>query len=69
LTSAALFVLAAGLLVVHRPRWRAVALAAVVVSVPVLLPSASIAPAGLAVDAAVLLFVIATWRSARRVRP
>ena len=67
LACAALFVLAAGLLVAHRARWRAAALAAVVLSVPVLGPLASMAPLGLALDGVILLVVILTWGSARRV--
>lgn len=61
LSAAALFVWAAWLLVARRPRWRTAALAAVVVSVPVLGPSASMAAAGLVLDAVILLFVILTW--------
>jgi hypothetical protein len=67
LAGAALFVFAAALLVSSRSGWRAAALAAVVLSVPVLGPSASMASAGLVVDAAVLLFVILTSGSARPV--
>lgn len=58
LLAAVLFVTAAVLLVA-RGRWQGLAAAAAVVSVAVLAPSASIAVAGLVLDAAVLFFVLA----------
>jgi len=61
LSAAALFGWAAWLFVAGRPRWRVAALAAVVVSVPVLGPSAAMAAAGLALDALILLVVVLTW--------
>ena len=67
LSAAALFGWAAWLFVAGRPRWRVAALAAVVVSVPVLGPSASMAAAGLALDALILLVVILTWGPAPQV--
>lgn len=66
LASTVLFVLAAWLLITGRARWRAVALAAVALSVPVLGPSASMASVGLAVDAVVLLVVVLTPAFPRR---
>ena len=61
LTCAALFVLSGALVATRHARWRAVALAAVVLSVPVLGPSASMAAVGLAADGVILLAVILTW--------
>ncbi len=67
LTSAALFVWAAGLLITHRSRWRTVALVALIVSVPVLGAATSMAAAGLAVDAVILLVVITASGLSRQV--
>ena len=59
LAAAVLFVTGAILLVAHR-RWSRVAVIAIAVSAPILAASASTAAAGLVVDAAVLLAVLAT---------
>lgn len=55
LVAAALFVVAGLLLVAGRATWRAPALAGVIVSTPALLVDAGDAPAGLVVNAVVLL--------------
>ena len=59
-----LFLVTAVLLLAGRPAWRPVGSLAAVVSIAVRLPSASIALAGLAVDAAVLLAVAAAVAAA-----
>ncbi|MGY1821151.1 hypothetical protein [Geodermatophilus sp. SYSU D00079] len=59
LAATLLFLLTAVLLVGGSPAWRPVGLLAALVSIAVLLPSASIALAGLVVDAAVLIAVAA----------
>ena len=60
------FLLTAILLLAGRPAWRPVGLLAALVSLAVLLPSASIALAGLVVDAAVLIAVAAAVAAAHR---
>lgn len=60
LAAALLFLLAAVLLVRRRPEWRSAAVLGVVASVPVLLPVAATAGAGLVVDGAILA---AVWAS------
>lgn len=69
LVAAALFVVAAILLIARRPRWRGVAVSAVVISLSVLLPLAATAAAGLVVDAGVLLAVLVTRPQKRSGRP
>ena len=66
LAAALLFLLTAVLLVAGRPAWRPVGLLAALLSLAVLLPSASIALAGLLVDAAVLVAVAAAVAAAHR---
>jgi hypothetical protein len=70
LAATLLFLLTAVLVVVGRPAWRPVGLLAALMSIAVLLPSASIALVGLLVDAAVLaavaLAVAAAHRGPRR---
>ncbi len=66
LAATLLFLLTAVLLVGGRPAWRPVGLLAALVSIAVLLPSASIALAGLVVDAAVLLAVGVAVAAAHR---
>ncbi|SET60590.1 hypothetical protein SAMN04488546_2954 [Geodermatophilus poikilotrophus] len=66
LVATLLFLLTAVLLVARRTAWRPVGLLAALVSIAVLLPSASIALAGLAVDAAVLLAVGVAVAAAHR---
>ncbi|MGR7023676.1 hypothetical protein [Geodermatophilus sp. URMC 62] len=66
LAATLLFLLTAVLLLAGRPAWRPVGLLAALVSIAVLLPSASIALAGLAVDAAVLIAVAAAVAAAHR---
>jgi hypothetical protein len=65
LLATALFLVAGALLVRRSARWRAVAGAAVLVSVPVLLSLAAGAGAGLVVDVAVLIAVLAGSVTAR----
>ncbi|HEY5247431.1 MAG TPA: hypothetical protein VIJ15_03140 [Dermatophilaceae bacterium] len=67
LTGAALFTWAAALLVARRLRWRAAALAALAVSVPVLGPAASMTSVGLALDGVILLVVVLTSGPTRQV--
>ena len=62
LVAGALFITAAMLLVTRRPAWRPVCVIAVLVSAPVLAMSASVAAAGLAIDAAVVVAVITSLR-------
>ena len=66
LAATLLFLLTAVLLVGRRPAWRPVGLLAALVSIAVLLPSASIALAGLVVDAAVLIAVAAAVAASHR---
>ena len=54
------------LLLVGRPAWRPVGLLGALVSIAVLLPSASIALAGLVVDAAVLAAIAAAVTAGHR---
>ena len=61
-----LFLLTAVLVLVGRPTWRPVGLLAALVSIAVLLPSASVALAGLVVDAAVLVAVAVAVAAAHR---
>ncbi|MGY1722211.1 hypothetical protein [Blastococcus sp. SYSU DS0533] len=63
-----LFLVTAALLAAGRPTWRPVGLLAALVSVAVLLPSASIAWAGLVVDAAVFVGAGVTVAAANRNR-
>ncbi|MGY2129581.1 hypothetical protein [Blastococcus sp. SYSU DS0617] len=63
-----LFLVTAALLAAGRPTWRPVGLLAALVSAAVLLPSASIAWAGLVVDTAVLVGVAVTVAAAHRNR-
>ena len=63
-----LFLVTAALLATGRPAWRPVGLLAALVSIAVLLPSASMAWAGLVVDAAVLVGVAVTVAAANRSR-
>ncbi len=66
LATTLLFLLTAVLVLARRPAWRPVGLLAALMSVAVLLPSASIALVGLLVDAAVLLAVAAAVAAAHR---
>lgn len=66
LAATLLFLLTAVSLVAGRTAWRPVGLLAALVSIAVLLPSASIALAGLLVDVAVLIAVAAAVASAHR---
>ncbi|MGY1837637.1 hypothetical protein ACI79P_21380 [Blastococcus sp. SYSU DS0510] len=66
LAATLLFLLTAVLLLRGRSAWRPIGLLAALISVAVLLPSASIALAGLLVDAAVLIGVAATVAAAHR---
>jgi hypothetical protein len=66
LVAVVLFLLTAGLLAGRRPAWRPVGLLASLVSIAVLVPSASIAWPGLAVDAAVVVAVAAVVVSVHR---
>jgi hypothetical protein len=66
LAATLLFLLTAVLVLVGRPTWRPVGLLAALMSVAVLLPSASIALVGLLVDAAVLAAVAAVVAAAHR---
>ena len=66
LVAVVLFLLTAGLLAARRPTWRPVGLLASLVSIAVLVPSASIAWAGLVVDAAVVVAVAAVVVSVHR---
>ncbi|MGY2002663.1 hypothetical protein [Blastococcus sp. SYSU DS1024] len=68
LAAALLFLLTAVLVLRGRPTWRPVGLLAALVSIAVLLPSASIAAAGLLVDAAVLVAVATAVARAHRTR-
>lgn len=63
-----LFLLTAALLAVGRPAWRPVGLLAALVSIAVLLPSATIAWAGLVVDAAVIVGVVLAVAAVHRSR-
>ncbi len=63
-----LFLLTAVLLAVGRPAWRPVGLLAALTSIAVLLPSASIAWAGLVVDAAVIVGVVLAVAAVHRSR-
>jgi hypothetical protein len=66
LVAGALFIAAAVLLVASRPAWRPVCVIAVLVSAPVLAMSASVAAAGLVIDAAVVVAVITSLRGKAR---
>ncbi|WP_448617730.1 hypothetical protein [Geodermatophilus sp. URMC 65] len=66
LAATLLFLLTAVLLVGGRPAWRPIGLLAALVSIAVLLPSASIALAGLVIDAAVLIAVAAAVAASHR---
>src|SRR3954449_4174570 len=66
LAATLLFLLTAVLLLAGRPAWRPVGLLAALMSIAVLLPSASIALVGLVVDAAVLVAVGAAVAAAQR---
>jgi hypothetical protein len=66
LAATLLFLLTAVLLLAGHPAWRPVGLLAALVSIAVLLPSASIALAGLVVDAAVLAAVAVAVAAAHR---
>ena len=66
LAATLLFPLTAVLVLRGRPAWRPVGLLAALVSIAVLLPSASIALAGLLVDAAVLIAVAVAVAAAHR---
>ena len=66
LAATLLFLLTAVLLLAGRTAWRPVGLLAALVSIAVLLPSASIALAGLLVDAAVLIAVAVAVAAAHR---
>lgn len=66
LVAALAFVLAGGLLVAAHAEWRRLALVASVLSVAVLVPSASMAAAGLVVDAVVLAGLTVGVAKARR---
>ncbi|MGY1985665.1 hypothetical protein ACI792_05515 [Blastococcus sp. SYSU DS0669] len=66
LVAVVLFLLTAGLLAARRPTWRPVGLLASLISIAVLLPSASLAWAGLIVDAAVLVAIAFAVASAHR---
>jgi hypothetical protein len=68
LLAAALFVAAAVLLVARRATWRMTALAAVVVSVPVIGLMPGQAVAGLLIDGLVLAVFAVSWLRARAVR-
>ncbi len=61
-----LFLITAALLATGRPAWRPVGLLAALVSIAVLLPSAAIAWAGLAVDAAVVVGAVLAVAAAHR---
>ena len=65
LAAAALFVVAGLLLTVGRPSWRAPTLAGVIVSIPALLVDIGDAPAGLIVDAVLLVVLVAPRLSGR----
>jgi hypothetical protein len=60
-----LFVAAAALLVARR-RWRRVALVATVASLAVLVPSASVVAAGIAVDVVVIAVLAGSWMRTMR---
>jgi hypothetical protein len=64
LAAAALFVLAAILLVASRAAWRLVAVTAVGLSVPVIALAPGLALAGLVIDGLVLVFAAASWLAA-----
>jgi uncharacterized integral membrane protein len=64
LAAGLLFLVVAGLVARRDPCWRIVALAAVVISVPVLVLNASTAAAGLVIDVAVVVALILTGRRA-----
>ncbi len=66
LTATLLFLLTAVLVLMGRPTWRPVGLIAALLSIAVLVPSASIALAGLIVDAAVLIAVAVAVAAAHR---
>ena len=66
LAATLLFLLTAVLVLARRTAWRPVGLLAALMSIAVLLPSASIALVGLLVDAAVLLAVAAAVAAAHR---
>jgi hypothetical protein len=66
LAATVLFLITVALVFSRRPSWRPVALLAAIVSIAVLLPSASIAAAGLVVDAAVLVTVAVAVSRAHR---
>ena len=66
LAATLLFLLTAVLVLMGRPTWRPVGLLAALVSIAVLLPSASVALAGLVVDAAVLIAIAAAVAAAHR---
>ena len=66
LAATLLFLLTAVLVLVGRPTWRPVGLLAALMSIAVLLPSASVALAGLVVDAAVLIAVAVAVAAAHR---
>ena len=66
LAATLLFLLTAVLVLMGRPTWRPVGLLAALVSIAVLLPSASVALAGLVVDAAVLIAIGAAVAAAHR---
>ena len=63
-----LFLVTAGSLAAGRTAWRPIGLLAALISIAVLIPSASIAWAGLVVDAAVLVGVAVTVAAANRSR-
>ena len=66
LAATLLFLVTAVLLLAGRPAWRPIGLLAALVSIAVLLPSASIALVGLLVDAAVLAAVALAVAAAHR---
>ncbi len=66
LAATLLFLLTAVLVLLGRPTWRPVGLVAALVSIAVLLPSASVALVGLVVDAAVLIAVAVAVAAAHR---
>ncbi len=65
LVVAVLFLASAVLLVARRRWWRQVALVAAVLSLAVLVPSASVVAAGIAVDVVVIVIVVVIGRARR----